>query len=161
MQGGGYGDRPMTPVQTPTEIAKFNRDVLGFLSDKNGGATRIDWQAFAAKWNNDVKETEDNLRNQLLVENAEEEKEAEDDDDAPANVSPRMPRRLLTNCINRKRVQDLEHYWVQSRKITNARLTMEPHQQRMSQLEREQRVVCREGDPGILPHVDKLVASGK
>ena len=113
MQGGSYGDRPTTPVQTPAEIAKFKRDVLGFLSDKNGGAIRIDWQAFAAKWNNDVKETEDNLRNQLLVENAEEEKEAEDDDDAPANVSPRMSRRLLTNCTNRKRVQDLEHYWVQ------------------------------------------------
>ena len=63
MQGGGYGDRPTTPVQTPAEIAKFKRDVLGFLSDKNGGATRIDWQAFAAKWNNDVKETEVNLRN--------------------------------------------------------------------------------------------------
>lgn len=148
MQGGCYGDRPTTPVQTAAQAAKFKRDVLGFVSDNAGGTTRIDWDAFAGSWNSDVKQVENNLRNQVLVDNAEEEKG--EDDSVPANVSPRTPGRQYSNSINRKTAQFLSHYSVQSKKSTNARLTMGSHQQRMSLLQQEQRVVCREGHRGTL-----------
>ncbi|CAN0348236.1 unnamed protein product [Ectocarpus sp. 6 AP-2014] len=148
MQGGRYGDRPTTPVQTAAEVVKFKRDILGFVSDNAGGTTRIDWDAFTDSWNGDVKQVENNVRNQVLVDNAEEEEG--EDDGAPGNVSPRTPGRQHSNSINRKTAQLLSHYWVQSKKSTNARLTMEPHQKRMSQLQQEQRVVCREGHRGTL-----------
>eukprot|EP00904_Undaria_pinnatifida_P013342 jgi/Undpi1/9138/HiC_scaffold_26.g11596.m1 len=148
MQGGSYGERPTTPVDNPVEAAKFKRDLLRFAFDSAGGATRIDWDAFAASWNSDVEQIEDNLRKQVLVDNTEEEEG--EDHGALANVSPRTPGRQYSNSINRKTAQYLSHFWVQSKKSTNARLTMEPHQQRMSQLQQEQRVVCREGRPGTL-----------
>ncbi|CAN0363401.1 unnamed protein product, partial [Ectocarpus sp. 4 AP-2014] len=129
-------------------VAKFKRDILGFVSDNAGGTTRIDWDAFTDSWNGDVKQVENNVRNQVLVDNAEEEQG--EDDGAPGNVSPGTPGRQHSNSINRKTAQLLSHYWGQSKKSTNARLTMEPHQKRMSQLQQEQRVVCQEGHRGTL-----------
>eukprot|EP00904_Undaria_pinnatifida_P007445 jgi/Undpi1/3830/HiC_scaffold_16.g07199.m1 len=146
--GGSYGERPTTPVDNPAEAAKFKRDLFRFAFDSAGGATRIDWDAFTASWNIDVKQIENNLRKQVLVDNTEEEEAG--DDGALANVSPTTPGRQHSNSINRKTAQYLSHFWVQSKKSTNAKLTMEPHQQRMSQLQQEQRVVCPEGRPGTL-----------
>ena len=75
-------------------------NILGFVSDNAGGTTRIDWDAFTDSWNGDVKQVENNVRNQVLVDNAEEEEG--EDDGAPGNVSPRTPGRQHSNSIKQE-----------------------------------------------------------
>ena len=102
MQGRIPGERPESPVQTPPEKAKFKKEVLHWVVSRGRGSFP-DWQGFAKSWNNDVNLVETPVRDQLLVEDNEEDGSA--DDASPSSSVVRFADRL-----NRMSSAGLSHY---------------------------------------------------
>ena len=86
MQGRISGERPETPVQTPSEEVRFEKEILDWVVSRGRGSLP-DWGGFAKTWNNEVKMIKIYMRGQLLVEDKEEDGSV--DDVAPSSSAVR------------------------------------------------------------------------
>ncbi|CAM9359043.1 unnamed protein product [Ectocarpus sp. 6 AP-2014] len=126
MQGATPGERMTTAVKTQAEKDKFDREVFQFLvspevrqqvAGHRRGTQSINFDAFAAKWNEDVGEIERNeVAGRLEVSGDANKK------------------------INRKAPFDLQSWWTESRKEVNTARTVEQNKDRLSAMYEKNRV---------------------
>ncbi|CAN0176899.1 unnamed protein product [Ectocarpus fasciculatus] len=125
MQGATPGERMTTAVKTQAEKDKFDREVFQFLVTPevrqqvagHRGTQSINFDAFAAKWNEDVGEIERNeVAGRLEVSGDANKK------------------------INRKAPFDLQNWWTESRKEANTARTVEQNKHRLSAMYEKNRV---------------------
>ena len=129
MQGGEQGERPHTAVQTQAEKDKFDREAYMYLTSPEtrqrlGGqapAPTIDFNVWAEQWNEDVAQTERDVKAGRL--------EPSED---PANQ------------INRKQPFDLSNWWTESRKDVNTARTAEKNKVALEAMYRRNRVRLHE-----------------